>query len=67
MKYMHIYTREYSHPIYKVDLETGNITYDSFPFSGGWKFLGFSHVRRNEFIPLQKVKENPELVKEIGF
>lgn len=65
--YMKIHTNEYSHPTYIVDMETGNITYGNFPFSGCWKFLGFSHIRRNEFISIQHIKENSELTKESSF
>lgn len=64
---MKIYTDEYYRTVYTVDLETGNITYGDLKPSGGWKFKGFIHIRRNEFIPLDSVRKNPELVKSNDF
>jgi hypothetical protein len=45
---------------YKVD-DSGNIIridINGFKSSGNWKFLGLSHVKRNEFIPFDRITTN---------
>lgn len=67
MKYIYLYTPHGNK--YVVDVETGNITQFNWSekphFSGGWKFLGLQHVKRNDFISLETIRKNPSILKEI--
>ena len=50
---------------YKID--NGNIIrtdIEGFKLSGNWKLLGLSHVKRNEFIPTNKI--TPEFLKDFN-
>jgi len=67
MKTMTIRTDEYSRTWYYVDLRTGNIWYDGIKPSGDWKFKGFYHMRRNEFISFEWIKAHPEVVNSNEF
>lgn len=67
MKEMLIYTNEYRGTVYRVDLETGNITYGSLKPSGQWKFKGFSHIKKNDFISLDWIRKHPEVVESNEF
>lgn len=67
MKTMLIRTDEYNRTWYYVDLETGNIWYDGLKPSGNWKFKGFSHVKRNQFISLEWIRNHPEVINSDMF
>lgn len=63
MKVMYIYT---SRETYPVKFETGEITRQGCKnFSGGWKFVSFRHVLRNEWIPLASIQKNPDMLRSI--
>lgn len=67
-KYLILFTHQ--RKSYIVELKTGYITqyhYDGRTpqFSGGWKFSGLSHVKRNEFIPLATIQRTPAILDEI--
>ena len=53
-----------------VDLETGNMTHDKYGqtphFSGGWKFRGLCHVKRNQMIRLETIKANPAILDTLN-
>lgn len=64
---MHICTNELNRKVYHVDMRTGNIWYDGIKPSGNWKFLGFSHIRKHDFISLSSLLKNPSTIKESPF
>ena len=62
---MIIYTAKESYP---VQLETGYITRQgNASFSGGWKFVSFRHVIKNEWISLEKIREDPGVLERINW
>jgi hypothetical protein len=62
---MIIYTTRESYP---VQLKTGYITRDgSKDFSGGWKFVSFRHVKRNEWVSLKKIQDDPTILERIDW
>lgn len=65
MKKLVIYTdHKYGNNRYVVDMETGNISYDKFPFSGQWKLTGFRHVRRtSQFISFKEIQNDPKVLE----
>ena len=50
---------------YIIDTESGNIAREGQSFSNAWKFVGLSHVKRNEIIPLKAL--TPERVRMMEF
>lgn len=51
---------------FKVDLKTGCLSQNNFPFSGGWKFVCFKMFNKNVFIHLSDIQKNPQLLSEIS-
>ena len=66
---MYMYLRTPYCDNYVIDMETGNITrwnYEEHPrFSGGWKFLALKHVKRNEYIWLKSIVNDPTILDRI--
>lgn len=70
MRKLHIYTNGYSTSDYTVNLENGNIIQssrlrDGGTFSNQWKLQGFSHVRRNEFISLARIRDDSSVLERM--
>lgn len=51
---------------YKVDLKTGNMSQNNFPFSGGWKFVCFKMFNKGAFIHLSDIQNNPKIIEEVS-
>lgn len=60
MKTLMIETRGYRTQYFKIDTESGAISYPGLNPSGDWLMLGIKHVRRSCFIPLARI--TPELL-----
>lgn len=61
MKTLMISTGGYRTTYFKVDTESGAISYLGSNPSGDWLMLGIKHVKRNSFIPLTRI--TPELLE----